>query len=100
MILPHHRTVLGLDTLHGHTRTHDLRQAINVDRINACALLNIFAHPPRPGLRAENTYAQGSRVRIHALSRSEERRVGKECVSTCRSGWSPLHEKKKKHSIA
>src|SRR3546814_19434187 len=24
-------------------------------------------------------------------SRSEERRVGKECVSTCRSGWSPYH---------
>src|SRR3546814_13883000 len=23
--------------------------------------------------------------------RSEERRVGKECVSTCRSGWSPNH---------
>src|SRR3546814_12387115 len=28
--------------------------------------------------------------------RSEERRVGKECVSTCRSRWSPSHEKKKK----
>src|SRR3546814_17744421 len=29
------------------------------------------------------------------LSRSEERRVGKECVSTCRSRWSPYHYKKK-----
>src|SRR3546814_16724268 len=28
--------------------------------------------------------------------RSEERRVGKECVSTCRSRWSPYHSKKKK----
>src|SRR3546814_11947922 len=27
--------------------------------------------------------------------RSEERRVGKECVSTCRSRWSPYHAKKK-----
>src|SRR3546814_19653015 len=26
-----------------------------------------------------------------ALVRSEERRVGKECVSTCRSRWSPYH---------
>src|SRR3546814_14734839 len=26
--------------------------------------------------------------------RSEERRVGKECVSTCRSRWAPYHEKK------
>src|SRR3546814_1867148 len=32
--------------------------------------------------------------------RSEERRVGKECVSTCRSRWSPYHEKKKsKHRL-
>src|SRR3546814_1631926 len=27
--------------------------------------------------------------------RSEERRLGKECVSTCRSRWSPYHYKKK-----
>src|SRR3546814_14070784 len=26
-----------------------------------------------------------------SLNRSEERRVGKECVSTCRSRWSPNH---------
>src|SRR3546814_20950279 len=26
--------------------------------------------------------------------RSEERRVGNECVSTCRSRWSPSHSKK------
>src|SRR3546814_11704868 len=28
--------------------------------------------------------------RLHPV-RSEERRVGKECVSTCRSRWSPYH---------
>src|SRR3546814_4164230 len=30
---------------------------------------------------------------LHVLHRvrSEERRVGKECVSTCRSRWSPYH---------
>src|SRR3546814_18654153 len=27
------------------------------------------------------------------LARTEERRVGKECVSTCRSRWSPYHYK-------
>src|SRR3546814_19140205 len=27
--------------------------------------------------------------------RSDERRVGKECVSTCRSRWSPYHSKTK-----
>src|SRR3546814_18133570 len=30
----------------------------------------------------------------HMGDRSEERRVGKECVSTCRSRWSPYHYKK------
>src|SRR3546814_19963510 len=31
---------------------------------------------------------------FHAFQRSEERRVGKECVSTCRSRWSLYHYKK------
>src|SRR3546814_16981838 len=35
---------------------------------------------------------QGSRkVSTANEGRSEERRVGKECVSTCRSRWSPYH---------
>src|SRR3546814_10414786 len=28
---------------------------------------------------------------LSVLRRSDERRVGKECVSTCRSRWSPYH---------
>src|SRR3546814_1832092 len=32
-----------------------------------------------------------SSLPLIAGSRSEERRVGKECVSTCRSRWSPSH---------
>src|SRR3546814_13360578 len=38
-------------------------------------------------------------IHEHLPSRSEERRVGKECVSTCRSGWSPDHEKKNSKNI-
>src|SRR3546814_11803341 len=54
--------------------------------------------------RAANEHERGAlratQDRIHALSmvhsnlykaRSEERRVGKECVSTCRSRWAPSH---------
>src|SRR3546814_13720095 len=33
---------------------------------------------------------------VSALSRSDERRVGKEGVSTCRSRWAPYHEKTNK----
>src|SRR3546814_15636675 len=30
-------------------------------------------------------------VSAQRIERSEERRVGKDCVSTCRSRWSPYH---------
>src|SRR3546814_14223465 len=38
--------------------------------------------------------AQNARRCFCAARRSEERRVGKECVSTCRSRWSPVHYKR------
>src|SRR3546814_19294080 len=41
-----------------------------------------------------------SRLYIDEDSRSEERRVGKECVSTCRSRWSQYRSKKKMHTIS
>src|SRR3546814_17190828 len=34
------------------------------------------------------SYPRGGNL---SKERSEERRVGKECVSTCRSRWSPYH---------
>src|SRR3546814_4951993 len=43
--------------------------------------------------RMARRFTAGDQVRItwSATDRSEERRVGKECVSTCRSRWSPYH---------
>src|SRR3546814_11031611 len=35
-------------------------------------------------------------IECYAVDRSEERRVGKECVSTCRYRWSPYHYKDKR----
>src|SRR3546814_11843955 len=66
-----------------------------------------------PGIVADLRHAdQGDRIRLEAelldqqavaglepppaCQRSEERRVGKEWVSTCRFRGSPYHEKKKK----
>src|SRR3546814_18554606 len=52
------------------------------------------------GLQPPYVIYPGQRLRVpggryHLVSdgetRSEERRVGKECVSTCRSRWSPYH---------
>src|SRR3546814_10034195 len=62
-----------------------------VTGVQTCALpisLMDWSHciPPR--------IADGGRIisgRPGCPWRSEERRVGKECVSTCRSRWSPYH---------
>src|SRR3546814_19169257 len=45
---------------------------------------------PTPG-----GHAYASDLLEPVVDRSEKRRVGKECVSTCRSRWSPNHEQKK-----
>src|SRR3546814_20526303 len=52
-----------------------------------------MASPTGPWMRANSCSAMPA-----ARRRSEERRVGKECVSTCRSRWSPYHSKKKKNN--
>src|SRR3546814_11113333 len=45
-------------------------------------------HPQAPARPARK---RGDRKPRPLAHRSEERRVGKECVSTCRSRWSPYH---------
>src|SRR3546814_12685771 len=51
---------------------------------------------PRHDGRSLRSRRDGHRPGVpRAEARSEERRVGKECVSTCRSRWSPYHLKKK-----
>src|SRR3546814_16361519 len=59
----------------------DMRVAVNVSPIQ-------FANPDLPKVVAGALAATGIR--------SEERRVGKECVGPCRSRWSPDTYKKKK----
>src|SRR3546814_17837995 len=56
-------------------------------RSSAGEPLQVDVHFGRDGLRLA---LPGGEV-----ARSVERRVGKEGVSTCRSRWSPYHEKKK-----
>src|SRR3546814_5604823 len=57
------------------------------------ALGNGVVSQRRPDADDGNDAQQGQRKRAcqfaHAVMRSEERRVGKECVSTCRSRLSP-----------
>src|SRR3546814_19598361 len=72
--------------------------------LNSAALNELLAGegaPPPAGLEIRNGWPTGRlydaddwvRVRLSGPwpSRSEERRVGKECVCKCRSRWSPYH---------
>src|SRR3546814_11013722 len=48
------------------------------------------------GIVGKVTRVDDDYVDVEIAQRSDERRVGKECVSTCRSRWSPFPYKKKK----
>src|SRR3546814_15766488 len=61
----------------GHPLVSTCSNSMNLDRIHVIDL----------------TQAWVRSITIRSSRRSEERRVGKECVSTCRSRWSPYHEK-------
>ena len=54
----------------------------------------LFGADPTPRIVAVELGETGT-VRVHRRetdgSRSEERRVGKECALLCRSRWSPYH---------
>src|SRR3546814_20738577 len=53
-----------------------------------------------PGGAALGDGVPGSGAAAPLGGSSEERRVGKECVSTCRSRWSPYHKKQQTHNRA
>src|SRR3546814_7793687 len=54
-------------------------------RVHASAPGSLTSPGPAPEAQAK------PRPKHSHKERSEERRVGKECVSTCRSRWSPYH---------
>src|SRR3546814_11358723 len=77
-----------------------------VGRAGATGGHHLLHHIRREGRigHASGDHARGDHVDgDSARGRSEERRVGKECVSTCRSRWSTHHYKKKQqiqHSLS
>src|SRR3546814_14151003 len=50
-----------------------------------------FSHAQAGTVMSANIYGASLGGLVAVFARSEERRVGKECVSTCRSRWSPYH---------
>src|SRR3546814_8212950 len=82
----------------------DLRVALTAVFTGAAALLWLKAsqqasfaqvrpaqHRPLPSYARDTRAGKERAHRPPRVRRSEERRVGKECVSTCRSRWSPYH---------
>jgi hypothetical protein len=55
MVFPDVRTVLGLDALARHAGAHDLRQAVDIDGIDAEPLLDFAPHFVGPRLGAEDS---------------------------------------------
>src|SRR3546814_13428 len=73
------RLILVLDE--GTTSTRAILYAPD-GTTHGVAQRELTQHYPRPGWVEHDA---------DEIWRSEERRVGKECVSTCRSRWSPYH---------
>src|SRR3546814_19461421 len=84
----------------------DLAFVIDVERQGAVAQLvdaigGRYGEPRREGARIARDIILPAAARVGAAGlgahlprralRSEARRVGQECVSTCRSRWSPYH---------
>src|SRR3546814_13949501 len=68
-------------------RSHDV-----IGRLSGDEFLILLRDIRRP----DDAAVVARKILTSLQERSEERRVGKECVSTCRSRWSPYTKKKNK----
>src|SRR3546814_14776177 len=87
----------GINHLYVHSSADPAKaEAIVVNakmrRTGICgALETLLIDAAYPGTRDLLAAVAATGCELRGDDRSEERRVGKECVSTCRSRWSPYH---------
>src|SRR3546814_19627603 len=80
----------------GNRVQHALRAFTPRDRKAVPTAAATFRQNPGFDARTAITELRVGEALVSTLqARSDERRVGKECVSKCRSRWSPYHQKKK-----
>src|SRR3546814_19885122 len=72
------------------------KESARIYRLQTSAGERIIGRKVTPAWAASVTGEAPARLAVPDAwrMRSEERRVGKECVSTCRSRWAPYHYKK------
>src|SRR3546814_19873530 len=66
------------------------------ERVAACVAAGIAGE--RIAIDPGIGFGKNDAHNVAILGRSEERRVGKECGSTCRSRWAQYHKKKNEQS--
>src|SRR3546814_21164218 len=78
----------------GTVLTHHERERLRNPLVGGVILFaRNFDHREQLAALCQAIHAERNEPLLIAVDheRSEERRVGKECVSTCRSRWSPYH---------
>jgi 3-oxoacyl-[acyl-carrier-protein] synthase-1 len=77
----------------GGPSTHTLVESADITRNKGPKRVGPFAVPKCMSSTASATLAVWFKIKgvNYSISRSEERRVGKECRRLCRSRWSPYH---------
>src|SRR3546814_3020951 len=87
---------VNLDRVTAATRQHTaefaglLRQRLEAAKLDPNQPVNLSIGADHRVI-VDNSNPQAADIAKLFQDRSEERRVGKECVSTCRSRWSPYH---------
>src|SRR3546814_11583740 len=80
------RAIAGPAETPAHLLAHDQNRTSRTRTLKAHTTIK-----PQASSSMHTKQVQQPGYRRASSFRSEERRVGKECVSTCRSRWSPYH---------
>ena len=96
ILLPSRKHALVLGARTHFYEGHGVRRVVHGVRTAAATgaktmILTNGAGGIKPTWNAGQPVLISDHINLTASSRSEERRVGKECVSTCRSRWSQYH---------